>query len=188
MASRTDSDNRLRSGNVGHVACDAPRNDDGFTLIEIIIVVVILAIAAAMAIPMMSSGASMQVRSAAGMVAADLEYAKSMAISTGQFYAVVFDAAAESYEIQDSAGNVIAHPVRKGFNYVVDFQNEGRLDRVDIVDADFNGNATVKFDYLGMPWDAADTPLNNGVVTLEAGGDTWIVRVEAVTGFISTSN
>lgn len=160
----------------------------GFTLIEIIMVIVILGIAAAIAVPMMSSATSMQVRAAAGMVAADLEYAKSMAISTGQLYAVVFDDATESYEIQDWTGNVIAHPVRKGFDYVIDFQNDGRLDRVDIVNADFNGNATVRFDYLGMPWDAANAPLNNGVVTLEAGNDTWTVNVEAVTGFISASD
>jgi type II secretion system protein H len=168
--------------------CGAFIGGSGFTLIELIIVVVILGIAAAMAIPMMSSASSMQVRSAAGMVAADLEYAKSMAISTGQVHAVVFDDAAESYEIQDSTGNIIAHPVRKGFNYVIDFQNDSRLDRVDIVNVDFNANATVKFDYLGMPWDAGDVPLNNGVVTLRAGDDTWTVTVEAVTGYISASN
>jgi len=54
---------------------------NGFTLIELMIVIVILSITALTAIPMLSSGASMQIRSAANMIAADLEYAKSMAIS-----------------------------------------------------------------------------------------------------------
>ncbi len=56
----------------------------GFTIIEILIVVVILAIAAMTAIPMMSSAGSVQVRSVANMIAADLEYAKSLAITKGQ--------------------------------------------------------------------------------------------------------
>jgi len=78
--------------------------------------------------------------------------------------------------------------VRRGFDYVVDLRNDGRLDRVDIVAANFDGAATVKFDYLGMPWNGADNPLNNGVVTLQAAGETRTVNVEAVTGFISASN
>ncbi|MFC1738952.1 GspH/FimT family protein, partial [Planctomycetota bacterium] len=110
----------------------------GFTLIEVLVVVVILAIAAMMAIPMMSSAGSMQVRSAASMIAADLEYAKSMAISRGQKFSVVFDSVQESYHIENEDGDVISHPVKKGFDYVVDFQNDSRLDRVEIDTVDFN--------------------------------------------------
>ena len=58
----------------------------GFTLVEIIIVVVILAIAAMMVVPMMSSAGGVQLRSASNMIAADLEYAKSMAISRQKVY------------------------------------------------------------------------------------------------------
>ena len=50
----------------------------GFTLIEVIIVMVIISIVALTALPMMSSASSVQIRSAASMIAADLEYAKSM--------------------------------------------------------------------------------------------------------------
>ena len=63
----------------------------GFTMIEIIIVAVIIAIAAMVAIPLMTSAASMQIRSAANMIAADLEYAKSIAISRQKRYAVFFN-------------------------------------------------------------------------------------------------
>lgn len=161
----------------------------GFTLIEMLIVVVIIAIAAAIAVPMMSSASSMQVRAAASMVAADLEYAKSMAISRGQSYSVVFDEANETYQIEDQSGTVIPHPVKKGFNYVVDFPNDGRLDRVVIVDADFDGDVTntVSFDYLGSPYNGSGTPLNSGVITLQAASVTKTVHVEPVTGFISVN-
>ncbi len=160
----------------------------GFTLIELLIVIVILAISAAIVVPMASSATSMQLRSAVNMVAADLEYAKSMAIGTGRPHSVVFDATNETYQIvrtlDDGTTTVIPHPVKKGFDYIVNFSNDGRLDRVGIVSADFDGAGTVKFDYLGSP-----LALNSqGVVTLQAGGVQKEVRVEPVTGFISISD
>ncbi|MBN2269206.1 MAG: prepilin-type N-terminal cleavage/methylation domain-containing protein, partial [Sedimentisphaerales bacterium] len=87
----------------GHRASAHPaavrRPGRGFTIIEILIVVVILAIAAMTAIPMISSAGSVQVRSAANMIAADLEYAKSLAITKGQNFTVAFDASGDSYRI-----------------------------------------------------------------------------------------
>jgi prepilin-type N-terminal cleavage/methylation domain-containing protein len=150
----------------------------GFTIVEIVIVVVIIAIAALVAVPMMSSAASLQIRSAANMIAADLEYAKSMAISRGQNYSVVFDKDADSYRIEDQVGNVIQHPVKKGFTYVIDFQNESRLNRVDISTAVFDTDQTVVFDCLG-------SPDSGGSVILQADGATKTITVEPVTGFIS---
>lgn len=76
-------------------------NHKAFTIIEILIVVALLAIAGMMAVPMMSSAASIQIDSAANMIAADLEYAKSMAISRGQKFSVVFDKTTETYQIKD---------------------------------------------------------------------------------------
>jgi prepilin-type N-terminal cleavage/methylation domain-containing protein len=167
--------------------CNLRDISSGFTLIELIIVVVIISIAALTAVPMMSSAASVQIRSAANMISADLEYAKSMAISRGQKFSVVFDKNTESYRIEDQDGNVIPHPVKKGFSYVINFQNDGRLNKVDIFDADFDGTSEVKFDYLGSPYNGntPPAPLNSGVISLQAGGVTATVSVEPVTGFIS---
>ena len=128
------------------------------------------------AVPMMSSAGSMQIRSAANMIAADLEYAKSMAISRQKTYDVVFDQAAESYQIEDT-NEIIDHPVRKGFKYVVNFSTDQRLDKVDIIDVNFGSDSWVEFDYLG-------SPNNGGEVKLQAGGTTATITVESVTGFI----
>jgi Tfp pilus assembly protein FimT len=147
-------------------------------MIEIIIVVVIIAIAALAAVPMMSSAASLQIRSGANMIAADLEYAKSMAISRGQNYSVEFDTNTDSYRIKDQDGAVIQHPIKKGFTYVVDFQNESRLSRVDITIANFDTDQIVVFDCLG-------SPDSGGSVILQADGTTKTITVEPVTGFIS---
>lgn len=161
----------------------------GFTLIELMIVMVILAIAAAIAVPMVSSAGSIQLRSAVNMVAADLEYAKSLAIGTGQRHSVVFDAANETYRITDASGATVTHPLKKGSNsYVVNFSTEGRLDQVDIVDASFDGSNVVSFDYLGSPYNGTGASLASGVITLQAGGVTRTVTVEPVTGFVSISD
>ena len=116
----------------------------GFTMLEILIVVVILAIASYSVVPMMSSASGFQIRSAANIIAADLEYAKSLAISRGQDFSVVFDASAESYRLLNQDGNVIPHPIKKGFDYIIDFQNDSRLDKVNINSVDFNGTSSVK--------------------------------------------
>jgi type II secretion system protein H len=163
----------------------------GFTMIELLIVMAILAIAAAIVVPMASSAGSMQLRAAANIVAADLEYAKSMSISRGQKYAIVFDKTTETYRVTDAAGVTIPHPVKKGFPFTVDFHNDGRLSQVDIVSVSFDGAAAVSFDYLGSPYSGtggAAAPLNSGVITLRAGGVTRTVTVEPVTGYISVSN
>lgn len=152
----------------------------GFTIIEILIVIVILAIAAMTAIPMISSAGSIQVRSVANMIAADLEYAKSLAITKGQRFTVVFDTISDSYSIEDQSGTTISHPVKKGFEYVIDLESEG-LDRVEITGANFSGGSEVEFDYLG-------SPDNGGVVTVQGGSRTLTISVEAVTGYISVSN
>jgi prepilin-type N-terminal cleavage/methylation domain-containing protein len=157
----------------------------GFTLIEIVIVVVIIAIAAMMAIPLITSADSFQIRSAANMIAADLEYAKTLSISRGESFSVVFDKTTESYRIEDQSHVVIAHPVKKGFYYIVDFRNDGRLSKVDIYDVDFDATSEIKFNYLGSPEKADGSPLNNGVISLRAGQMTATINIEPVTGFIS---
>ena len=181
MCDLTYTGRRLRYGRRASAHPAALRRADrGFTIIEILIVVVILAIAAMTAIPMMSSAGSVQVRSAANMIAADLEYAKSLAITKGQDFTVVFDTSGDSYRIEDQYGTTISHPVKKGFNYVIDIQNEG-LDRVDITGAAFGGSPEVTFDYLG-------SPLNGGSVTIQGGGRTVTISVEAVTGYVTVTN
>jgi Tfp pilus assembly protein FimT len=157
----------------------------GFTVVEIMIVVLIIAIAALTAIPMITSADSFQIRSAANMIAADLEYAKTISISRGQSFSVVFDKTAESYRIEDDSGAVITHPVKKGFHYVIDFRNDSRLSRVNIEDVNFDSTSKIKFDSLGSPINGVNGPLNNGVIRLRAGQMTVTINIEPVTGFIS---
>jgi len=152
----------------------------GFTLVEILVVVVIISIAAMMAIPLMTSGGTMQLRSAANMIAADIEYAKSISISRGEPFTVNFDAANETYKITDQDGNLISHPIKKGTDYQVDFQTTENLSQVDISAVDFGGSSEVSFDSLG-------TPSSGGTIEVVAGESTRTITIEPVTGFVSVN-
>lgn len=170
---------------------DQSKQMNGFTMIEMIIVVVIIGIAALIAMPMLSSAADMQVRSAANRIAADLDYAKSMAITHQTTYSVVFDTVNESYEIQDNTGTVIKNPVQPTQDYRVDFGTDRNLNRVNIATAVFNSplNKTVTFDYLGCPY-AGSLYLNAGQVTLRDDTGTFEINIniEPMTGYVTISS
>ena len=158
----------------------------GFTLIEIIVVVVILAIAAMLAVPMLGTAADMQLRAAGNMIAADMEYARSMAISRQQNYSVVFSSANNSYKVRDGAGAVVVHPLNSAKDLSVVFGDDSRLDKVDIISANFDGSAdeTITFDYLGSPFSSVGA-LMIGTISLTADGFPMTITVEPVTGYVT---
>ncbi len=159
-------------------------NRSGFTLIELMMVMIIMAIAAMIVVPVVTGASGYQISSAARLVAADIEYARQLAITTGLVHSVVFDAAGESYQIQDNAGNVVSHPLRPGTDYIQHFPSSS-LSKVTIQSVDFDGDATVKFDYLGSPLNSSDSSLNAGTVTLESQGHTAVIEVEPLTGYVN---
>ena len=158
---------------------------NGFTLIEIIVVVVILSIAAMITVPMFTSASTVQLKTAANMIAADIEYAKSMSISRQKNHSVVFDVSNESYQIKDSDGNVISHPTNGSGVFTISFQSESRLSGVNITSAEFDSNDTLIFNYLGSPLNQSSTPLNSGQIILTADGRTITITVEPVTGYVT---
>ena len=160
----------------------------GFTLVELIIVIAILAIASLVAIPVFSTGADMQVRSAANKIAADLDYAKGLAITHQKKYTVVFASASESYQVQDVNEDAIAHPLRQGL-FVENLTADRRVGRVDIVSTNLNGDA-VTFDYLGTPYSGTTADPDNrltdsGCIVLKADAFTLKVNIEPMTGYVT---
>lgn len=164
-----------------------------FTMIEIMVVLVILGIAALIAMPMMSSAADMQVRGAANRLAADLDYAKNMAITHQRSYTVVFDPANESYLIQNADGT-IDNPLRPGADFQVSFPAERSISRVAIVSVTLDpvdASNAITFDYLGAPYSGtavdATQALNTGQVMLRdlSGNFTLTVNVEPMTGYVT---
>lgn len=171
----------------------------GFTMIEILIVVVILAVAAMIVVPSLSSAADMQVRSAANSIAADLDYARGLAITRQKNYTVVFDPdqAEESYTIQeyDSATNSLSdikNPLTGDPFFKMPIAANSRLSQVDVDDANFDDDAdkAVTFNYLGSPCAGIGTTplLKRGLITIQddkSGAFKLYVKVEPATGYVT---
>lgn len=157
----------------------------GFTTIEILMVVVILAVAAMIVVPTLSSAADMQVRSAANTIAADLDYARGLAVTRQKNFSVVFDSATESYVIQDDAGTAIKNPLTS-MDFNVDLDADSRLSRVDIDTVDFDGDTGVTFNYLGAPY-VGGAAMNSGLITVQDKTAAYklYVKVEPATGYIT---
>jgi prepilin-type N-terminal cleavage/methylation domain-containing protein len=164
----------------------AGRPSGGFTLVEIIAVVVILAIAALIAVPAFSGAAEMQGKAAADKLAADIEYAKSLAVTTQRVHRVTFDVNAESYDIRDmSTDTIVTDPVRKA-PFTVAYATDQRLSSVKLQSASFGGGSSIQFDATGTPQDSGDTAIGaTGTVVLAAKGQTFTIRVEPVTGYVT---
>ena len=158
----------------------------GFTFVEMLVVVTILVIAAILTVPLMSSAAQNQLQAAAQVVASDMEYVRSMAISRCNTYSIIFDPANNSYEVQDNDGVAIPHPLKGGAPFVVVLNQDSRLSRVTFTSAEFDGDSTVTFDYLGSPFNDTGSSLSSGQIKLNAGDAAPIfVNVEPLTGYVT---
>jgi len=83
----------------------ATRWRPGLTLIEILITVAILGILAAAIIPQFGATAPDQVRGAAQIVASDIDYARSLAISNNSTYLITYSKDRNGYTLTHSGTN-----------------------------------------------------------------------------------
>jgi len=164
------------------------RSARGFTLIEILCVVVIIGFASAIIIPQMSSRDDLRCASAARELMGDLLYAQSRAIALGQMHYVQFNPATGTYQVLDAvaANHVITNPLSQSAYTVT--VGTGPLARVSITSATFDGNPTLAFDTMGVPysWTSAAGPvaLSAGSVVFTSGTNKKTVSVSPYSGQI----
>jgi prepilin-type N-terminal cleavage/methylation domain-containing protein len=84
-----------------------PSLREGLTLVELLVTLAVIAILAAVIIPHMGTQIPEQIEAAAEIVAADLEYARSLAVANGSNYRLTFEPDAEQYYLQHSGSNTL---------------------------------------------------------------------------------
>lgn len=145
----------------------ARRQPAGFTLIEMVVVLVIIAAATLLAMAAFGGGMrGMQLHSSAKQIAAQLRFARAVAISTGEPQDVVIDPRGRSW--RGAKGRSGSLP---GEGDVV-FTGAGAAQFADAADGD--GKGVVRF----FPDGAA----TGGRVRLLANGAGWDVDVRWLTG------
>lgn len=168
-----------------------PARRRGFTLFEVTLVLLILGTVAAALVPVVGGNIrSSRLRTAANVLAADLEYAASTCISRPKNPAAVsFDAVQNRYTVLDlNTGATLKHPM-DGQDYVNDFASGRNANFADVAissvavgTASPTTAASITFDAYGKPTLAA-----NLTITLTYKTQSLAVTVNSVTGDVTIS-
>ncbi len=167
----------------------------GLTLMEMLIVLALLGILAALALPHHQPAVTEQLRGTAEMIAADIGYARSLAMMSNSRYRITFDVPKQQYILQHSGLNKALDTLpTDGFGSPSDPPDRriGKLERfpslatsVRLVGARAGGATVndVEFGPLGETTRAAET-----VVWLTAGhgaAQRWMVlHIHPATGLV----
>ena len=174
----------------------------GFTMIEVMIVVLILGIVAVAGLPALNATLNhARLSAAAEEVVNALHYAQLSAMTSGRNTRVVIADTIDQIGVRQytisanltSGGNqlvaanvesgtyeLMEYPLKKGFDYQIQFPNEDRFRGVDITASDFDASNPVDFNTLG-------SPSHGGTVTLALKGQQMVVTLDALTGKVSVS-
>lgn len=159
-----------------------PTRPHAYTLVEVLIVVTILGVVSAVVVPHMLTAGSMGVQAAARSVVSDLMFAQNEAVAAQASRTVVFDPAANRYELRDENDAILTAAWINGEsqNYAVDFSEDTRFQGVIIKSATFGSDNAVIFDDLG-------SPDSGGEVVIEYNDTSYAIRVAAFTGRVTVT-
>jgi len=167
-----------------------PREIQGFTLVEVVLVLTVMAIVSITAIPAFMNTGGAQCDSAARKLVSDISYARRLAQNRNGIYGVSFNALAETYSVylydpSTSTKTTVTDPLI-GMPMLVDFKTIPGLKGIDIQNPNFKGSSETRFNPQGVPQDASGVALTSaGSVVLSAGGKTRTIYVQPNTGEVS---
>ncbi len=165
----------------------------GFTLLEVLMVIALAGILTAMVLPSAEPSVDEQLRATARILATDLAYARSLAVTNNSRYRVAFDVEGNRYLIEHSGSNPsldllpespfsrTAGPQREMIVALDELPRLGVPVRLEGVFQDGGSTAEVEFGPLGETTAAAETTIWLGAGTGERSRYTWLL-IHPVTG------
>jgi prepilin-type N-terminal cleavage/methylation domain-containing protein len=175
-------------------------DDQGVTLVELLIVTAMLGTIAMVAYPGLAVQLSdSRLRSAAARISTAIEAAQLRAVNSGRRTRVIFDAAADTVDLEHyiipvamtgdkefiNQSNIdsgsfgpMRDPLDPGKHYTLNLSHPLFFDGVDLAGADFGGIGTITFSALGAPHDG-------GTVTLACGDRQTRISVAPLTGKVA---
>ena len=171
----------------------------GFTIIEIIMVIVLVSILAFVVIARSGSYYPVKLNGAGEKLLSDIRYAKRLAMTNHRIYGILFDVSENSYTVYDygeppldpeEEPSAVEDPYRPGNDLIVDYDEEGYYNGIEIISAVFGETNELRFDSFGVPYGAPDNDNDNkldanGSVELRYRGNDFIITVIPRTGKVS---
>lgn len=149
------------------------RHQDGFTLVELVIVIVVVAVLAAVGIMNSPSPAELSLPSQAEKMASDLRHAQTLAHTSGNRLSLTIDETNDSYAI----GCVAASPCPQAFT--------GQIEKgVQLTVT--TGPNPIEFDTLGQPKTTANAA-TSASYTLTYDTSSTKISIAPLTGFVSVT-
>ncbi len=159
----------------------------GFTSVQLVIVLLLLAATSVFAaIAVHGAVTTFKLNSAAARMIADVEYARNLACTHGEWYGILFQINPTNhysvYKTDGIADTNVVDPVNPSQSLVVDVA--GSLGGVVIGAVNVAGGNKVEFNPLGIPYDDKNgAPLAAaGTVTLSYGGSQKVIEIKKNTG------
>lgn len=152
----------------------------GVTLIDLVITILILGILAAAALPRFSSAVDrLRAEAVARRIAADLNYARRIAIHSNQRVTIQFVSSPAGYQTTG-----VVHPDHPSQSYSVGLTDvDGG---VTLQSVDFDGSMSLSFNSYGRPL-VASAALLVGTIQVSCGGHVCTVSVDPATGEATVS-
>ncbi len=152
-----------------------------FTLVEVLLVVVCLAILSVLVLPKRNDDEATQLRLAAQLLIADIEFAQLESIGNSENPLLIeFDPIAATYWIsrrQDHNQPILQLATNQPYLRSFGKSTALPIDRVHVAQLDLQGNNQIQFTSMG-----ALNQTNNASITLQCGNEILHITIDAATG------